>query len=325
MNSQSSSGSGFLNNALFFGAGSHFGNKFGDHNSYSSNRQRRRQWDDQEDHNWRATTKAPYFGNKVPGSEVILPAAAVVGAATAFGLVSLLPLNVPINKPLMYCKKETEDLAQAKILINDIVYECYENEIIMTDFDCFKVFARNSNPRTKRGVCLGDQTPLQCGFEENIHCIDQTLLSRSNVYCNSTTKVFEQELINCYEGKLDTKKSSFIPTPKKNMEENSFSLAAQIHIFLLKMLGKGEIFQKPEPSDDDWLPEALTIRPETETTTQKMIWVSDYYKGRSIRRDYRAAPNSMQIYLDRVYERNENDELFQLYTKIYSTTETNEN
>lgn len=38
-----------------------------------------RSWNTDEDRRWRATTKAPYFENKVPGSKVLLPAAAVVG------------------------------------------------------------------------------------------------------------------------------------------------------------------------------------------------------------------------------------------------------
>ena len=74
-NSRSSGGSGFLTNALFYGAGTHHGYMWGSHNSHS----RRRSWDEDEDRRWRATTKAPYFENKVPGSESYLPASAVVG------------------------------------------------------------------------------------------------------------------------------------------------------------------------------------------------------------------------------------------------------
>lgn len=36
-------------------------------------------WNADNDRKWRKTTKAPYFENKVPGSENYLPAAAVVG------------------------------------------------------------------------------------------------------------------------------------------------------------------------------------------------------------------------------------------------------
>lgn len=52
----------------------HHGYMWGGYNN------RRSSWDENDDRRWRATTKAPYFENKVPGSETaILPAAAVVG------------------------------------------------------------------------------------------------------------------------------------------------------------------------------------------------------------------------------------------------------
>lgn len=38
-----------------------------------------RSWSSEDDRKWRSTTKAPYFANKVPGSEKVLPAAAVIG------------------------------------------------------------------------------------------------------------------------------------------------------------------------------------------------------------------------------------------------------
>lgn len=36
-------------------------------------------WNSEDDRNWRKTTKAPYFENKLPGYEKYLPAAAIVG------------------------------------------------------------------------------------------------------------------------------------------------------------------------------------------------------------------------------------------------------
>lgn len=50
----------YLSGALFFGVSSH-------------------SWSSEDDSRWRATTQAPYFENKVPESESLLPAAAVVG------------------------------------------------------------------------------------------------------------------------------------------------------------------------------------------------------------------------------------------------------
>jgi len=75
--SQRSGGSGFLTNALFFGAGMQSGYLWG-RPSYSDSYNRRR-WDEEEDRKWRATTQAPYFENKIPGEDKILPASAVIG------------------------------------------------------------------------------------------------------------------------------------------------------------------------------------------------------------------------------------------------------
>ena len=38
-----------------------------------------RRWDDEKDKEWRATTRAPYFENKIPGEIKNFPASAVVG------------------------------------------------------------------------------------------------------------------------------------------------------------------------------------------------------------------------------------------------------
>lgn len=38
-----------------------------------------RRWDDEKDKEWRATTRAPYFENKIPGENKNFPASAVVG------------------------------------------------------------------------------------------------------------------------------------------------------------------------------------------------------------------------------------------------------
>lgn len=76
-NRGSSFGSGFLTNALFFGAGMQSGYLWGSHSNQDS--YNRRRWNEEEDRRWRATTQAPYFENKVPGEDKVLPASAVVG------------------------------------------------------------------------------------------------------------------------------------------------------------------------------------------------------------------------------------------------------
>lgn len=64
--------SSFLTNAIFYGHEIRFGNTMHDMRTYIP-------WSDEKDEQWRATTKAPYFDNKVPQSQDTLSAAAVDG------------------------------------------------------------------------------------------------------------------------------------------------------------------------------------------------------------------------------------------------------
>jgi hypothetical protein len=273
--SRSGSSSSFLTNALFFGVGMHSGFGWGSH---------RRSWDSDDDRRWRSTTKAPYFENKVPGSENYLPAAAVVGAATAFGLASLLPLNVPANKPLMYCNGT--DVAQNPIYLDFNIYSCANESVAMS---CPRM-AENS---TVIDECL-NQTMI-CDTEqttENLYCTNGTLLSRSPIFCNSITLQngtnVNQTTLNCYQGQISQAMASFIPTttteaPIVPATEKELSLKSKIHVFFMKLVGKSDIIEKAQtpttaaPIDENprfvlkenetlWVPEALTIPPETNTT-----------------------------------------------------------
>jgi hypothetical protein len=81
-----------MTNAMFYGMGrwsgssSHYHpygynsyNNYNNYDNYDNGYGGRRRWDDDEERRWRRTTRAPYFENKAPGSEMILPAAAVLG------------------------------------------------------------------------------------------------------------------------------------------------------------------------------------------------------------------------------------------------------
>ena len=83
---QRSGGSGFLTSALFYGAGTHSGYGWGrsSHYGYRSHGHNNRRWDESDDRRWRATTQGPYFENKVPGEDKILPASAVIGEFKCF-------------------------------------------------------------------------------------------------------------------------------------------------------------------------------------------------------------------------------------------------
>ena len=69
---------GFLINALSYGAGKSHDIKHLTQN-FDQDSSEEQAWDEEDDKNWRATTKSPYFENKIPGENVTLPAAAVIG------------------------------------------------------------------------------------------------------------------------------------------------------------------------------------------------------------------------------------------------------
>ncbi|KAG5669893.1 hypothetical protein PVAND_000184 [Polypedilum vanderplanki] len=310
---QHSSGSDFLTNSLFYSAGMKDGKYYS--NDYH------RFWNENQDRKWRATTKGPYFANKVPSeNEKILPASAVIGAAAAFGLASLLPLNVPANKPLMYCGNT--DLMQSQIRIeNGFIYKCKndtfevkcsrnsQNLFNSTNFDSVKnstiTFNENLNVTDNENVEENDNNSLSCERkvitcdeekqnDEGIYCKNRTLYSAQEIYCNSTSILKSSksnktiEVLNCYKGNLPENQASFIPTTTTSTEasittttEKSLSIGAQMHIFMLKLLGEYEVLEKnknPEKIEStteipkvepQWIPKALEILPEitTESTT----------------------------------------------------------
>lgn len=368
-------GSGFLTNALFFGAGMHGGYMWGNRNSHNDN-YNRRNWNEEEDRRWRSTTKAPYFDNKVPGSDVILPAAAVVGAATAFGLISLLPLNVPSQKPLMYCNQNASDILQTQILINGNVYECINDTITISNFNCLKLTSNqnitNSLNETTTTTTTTESTPvdnyttssifesstnsasnsceeksktLHCDGDESIYCVNGTLLSRNDIFCNSTTFINgtvnlnqSMMILNCYDGLLAERQVASIPTTTTTQApttttEKSLSFKSKVHVFLLRLIGQGDSMKKPETtttteepeiprqSVDEtlpvWVPEALTIPPETTeppTTTPKMFW--------ALKNSSTPVDELIGSSLDSTYETNNDDTIFKFYTRLISTTET---
>lgn len=64
--------SSYLTNALFYGDEIRFGNTMHDIETYIP-------WSVDKDEEWRATTKSPYFENKIPQSQDALSAAVVDG------------------------------------------------------------------------------------------------------------------------------------------------------------------------------------------------------------------------------------------------------
>ncbi|KAG5674813.1 hypothetical protein PVAND_004760 [Polypedilum vanderplanki] len=294
---------GFLTNALFGGRRSYRRRNHYYNRNRNNNRNRgttstttpRYDWNENKDRSWRATTANPYFLNKIPGGNRILPASAVIGAATAFGLMTLLPLNVPANKPLMYCN-DIDEVTQAEIRIeNGYIYQCVNDTIEITCPQIFFGFIDNStsnlNATEKKSNCENRlMTCSEDGEEiiDGIYCKKDSLFSNGNLFCNSTTNFNDTEtnetitVLNCYKGKLPDREASFIPTtplPIGMTEKPSLSFGALMHIFMLKLIGQSEVLDKkftsstPDPEIPSWIPEALTIPPPETTTEGPYKWM----------------------------------------------------
>lgn len=171
-------------------------------------------------------------------------------AATAFGLRSLLPLNVPPRMPLIYCKRSEYQMKQATIELDGESYFCRKDEFIIS---C-----------TGNGhECLSSSTKL-------FFC-DGALRSTVHIFCNATRYTSRKmgKVLECFYGKLKSEAASFIPvkvplpsTTSVDEESSSLSFAAKMHSLLLKLIGKHDLHEVKE-----WVPQAL-IMPRT--TTRKM-------------------------------------------------------
>lgn len=176
----------------------------------------------------------------------------------------------------MYCTNETA-LAQAQIMINNQnVYQCINDTIQVS---CNQFVANGTVSDTE---CV--KTIMQCDTEVagNVYCTNGTLLSKSNIFCNSTTLLNGTNInetttiLNCYEGQLPEHQTGFVPTTTTTpapVTEKPLSFGAKVHLFFLRLIGKGDIVDKPATTpmpevttvQDAWIPEALTIPPETTT------------------------------------------------------------
>lgn len=196
----------------------------------------------------------------------------------------MLPLNVPAHKPLLYCN--ASEIAQAYVQYDSNIYSCVNESIAIS---CPRDFASTTVDECLNKTMMCDQQESL----ENLYCTNATLLSRANIVCNSTTVLNgtllneTTTILNCYQGELPERLTAFIPTttteaPITTTTEKQLSMGAKIHVFFLKLIGKGHVMEKvtttASPLDDvpllvirdnetAWVPEALTIPPEPTTTT----------------------------------------------------------
>ena len=203
-------------------------------------------WDNEQDYRWRYSTKAPYFENKHPGTKSILPASAVVGAAAAFGVYSLLPLNVPSEKPILSCKATT--LKQSQIKLKDNIYYCVNAAIKISRLYDVKEKTNESNNQF-----------MICDLEtekQELFCTNATLYSTKSIVCDKTNQFMNIELnekastLNCYFGSMIPSMTATVPIEnpyavitKKKPKKVSFP--AKVHKFLLFTIGKLHILDDP--------------------------------------------------------------------------------
>lgn len=161
------------------------------------------QWTEDDEMKWQATTKAPYFENKVPGLECTLPASAVLGATTALKASSLLPLNVPIGKPILSCN--ASQLLQAQINLDGIIYDCNGPSIVI---NCPRYDSRHE----LRDECRGETLECDVRMHQNtrrVSCTNGTLISNHAIICKSATLMEHKNVLNClFKSSTD---SSVIP------------------------------------------------------------------------------------------------------------------
>ncbi|CAO1356618.1 unnamed protein product, partial [Diamesa tonsa] len=183
---------GFSTNSFFFNPGMNIGNSFGN-----------REWNRDDEMKWQATTKKPYFENKQPGRECALPAAAVLGAASAFGVSSLLPLMVPIGKPILSCN--ATDLQQTQIKLSGNVYDCNRRAITMS---CPKTDEFDNTSDDCQGETLECDVRMRPTDEARVSCTNGTLISNHLIVCKSATLMENKNILNCFYKKESSGGSS---------------------------------------------------------------------------------------------------------------------
>lgn len=187
----------------------------------------------------------------------------------------------------MYCNNT--ELMQSQIQINNQnIYQCINNTIEMS---CSrKVLVNDTEVHENQTECVNKN--MQCDLKDeeivgSVYCSNGTLMSKNFIFCNSTTLLNGTNInetttiLNCYEGQLPENQAAFIPTTTTTQApvtttEKSLSFGAKVHMFFLRVIGKDNQAEKvtttthmPETTTvkDSWIPEALTIPPETTTVS----------------------------------------------------------
>lgn len=192
----------------------------------------------------------------------------------------------------MYCVNT--DIHQSQLRIND------QNIFICNNKNVEVLCRKTSNDDKCLNEVLQYDTPN--GFVDRIYCSDGALFSTTHLFCNSTTSVNgknskdELTILNCYDGQLPRSQISFVPTSTTTewsiftTTPKPLSFSANLHISLLKILGKSEVLETTTPetfpytNSMAWRAQALMVTTElttenpTQTTARRpYVWMEKEY------------------------------------------------
>lgn len=244
-----------------------------------------RGWSETFDRRWRSTTKAPYFENNMPSENSKLPAAVVIGAAKAFGLKTLLPLNVHVGEPLMYCPDK--NLQQAKINLDGKHYSCLGEVLNIECATSTESTTTQASEMTenleKTETCLNKLAACNENaekFDANLFCSSGAFSSSLPIVCDSVKDLHDEDsemVLNCHFGHLPEELTSFIPTtedpiietlddspPEKNYVYETVSFFVDLFKKSETKTAHKKVSQEPIEiytfeNTTEWLPSALAI------------------------------------------------------------------
>lgn len=111
---------------------------------------------------------------------------------------SLLPLNVPIGKPILSCN--ATELLQAQINLNGVIYDCDRSAITMS---CPRMNENNLVVDDCRGETLECDVRMAQN-SQSVSCTNGTLISNHPIVCKSATLMERKNVLNCvYKNKND--------------------------------------------------------------------------------------------------------------------------
>lgn len=113
------------------------------------------------------------------------------GATTAFKASSLLPLNVPVGKPILSCN--ATQLLQAQINLNGIIYDCDRSAITKS---CPRLDANRNIIDECQGETLECDVRMQLN-SKSVSCTNGTLISNAPIVCKTATLQTRKNVLNC--------------------------------------------------------------------------------------------------------------------------------